>query len=116
MLLHSHLLFFDISPLSLSGEYLPPAHPRGPDAEKKDYGGHFFYVRVSVCEVPGVKSCVGEGGGPLLCAGEMDDAAHEDDHQGEDQEEDAGNPTLNHRDQIASQHQTQTSHRHQAHN
>ena len=79
-------------------------------------GFYGTFGSLSVCEVPGVKSGVGEGGSPLLRAGEMDDAPHEDDHQGEDQQEDAGNPTLNQRHQVASQHQAQTSHSHQAHN
>ena len=66
--------------------------------------------------VPGVKSCVGEGGCPLLGAGEVDDAHHDDDHQGEDQQEDAGNPTLNHWDEVANQDQAGTRHKHQGHN
>ena len=65
--------------------------------------------------LPGVKSCVWEGGCPLLSTGEVDDAPHDDDHQGDDQQEDAGNPTLNQRDQVANQHQAETSQEHQAH-
>ena len=60
--------------------------------------------------LPCVKPSVRQRGSSLLGAGEVDDAPHDEDHQGEDQEEQAGNPTLNQGDEVASQEQTQTSH------
>ena len=102
------------SSLPLPGEDLPPADPRSPEGVLDCQG--LILRSLSPLPLPGVEPCVGQLSGSLLCAGEVYDTHHEDEHQGDHQQEETGNPGGNQRDQVANQHQGCSSQEHQGNN